>query len=449
MRTILKLILAFICFLKLHEVTANHYRSTDDLMDHKIPGWLRTYVATHSAKDQLGFIESFKNEYSEYKRLNNFNIPLGEISKGRLREISSMLYNNLVTGRYSQDDFENTVLSAIALHKCDFSNHCLFDALEYCLWTGNAISDLSYVRLFFAMTSCRYSPSFDFHNSLSIIIQKQSDLVASYQDEKTKIEILASTIIAYNMMKGVDYIKVKTECEQRRIDFSYDVAIQKLWVIYKVYYDARWKKDFFELFPSHTEYSMINSTNLYVALLYDLICKIENINTVTGSIISIKNILDEKCFMPSKELKFHQKLMLSMQSYKKGKVYQNRFERQVENMIQPLSNSFCIYRNLWHRDLGCELDFFLINKETGQIIIVECDGYFHFSQNIHGVENRLEFNGLSLMKTGLFAKFSKVLRVSGVSSFNGEYYDLSGVTQKIIDLAQSDRSLSFFGLGYV
>jgi len=115
-------------------------------MENKCKGWLQADIPTHSAEQQLHFIEAFR---SVYKNNTKFVVPLGKKSKTRLNEISSYVRSNLVTDRYNQTNFKTCVACAIAFSECDFSNHLLFDALEYSLWTGDLITDLQYTRLFF------------------------------------------------------------------------------------------------------------------------------------------------------------------------------------------------------------------------------------------------------------------------------------------------------------
>ena len=139
---------------------------------------MKAEVLTHSASEQFRFLEEFRSLYKAYA---TWVIPLGILSKARLVEISSHVYSNLITDRYSPDDLENYVEIAIALSECDFSNHHIFDALEYCLWSGDIITDLQYTRLFFSMSSCQYAPGeygsnpyqhdgFKFHEYLGDII---------------------------------------------------------------------------------------------------------------------------------------------------------------------------------------------------------------------------------------------------------------------------------------
>jgi len=151
-------------------------------MENKCKGWLQADIPTHSAEQQLHFIEAFR---SVYKNNTKFVVPLGKKSKTRLNEISSYVRSNLVTDRYNQTNFKTCVACAIAFSECDFSNHLLFDALEYSLWTGDLITDLQYTRLFFSMSSCQYAPGqngtnpsqhegFSFHKYLGGIIQRQN-----------------------------------------------------------------------------------------------------------------------------------------------------------------------------------------------------------------------------------------------------------------------------------
>ncbi len=437
----------------LYSANLQNYADTDSLMNHKNRGWIEAPVATHSARDQLVFVKAFHSTYATYKQEKKHIIPLGEGSKRRLEQVSSMIYSNLVTDRYNLKDFQNSVACAVALSECDFSNHYLFDALEYCFWAGDSVSDLDYTRLFFAMLSCQYAPGcrnvcqfqhvgFEFHKHLGQIINNQNITIQSQDEDRQKIEILTSTIMAYNMMKGSEYTKIRKEFDQENREFPCDASIIKLEGLYQVYCSARRKKDFFDLFPLRT--SVINSTNLYVSLLNDLICQTE------AKGITLNNLLDWSFHMPSPFLKFQQKLMLGVKPYQKYKssTSASGFENLVDKEIQKLSKDYDIKRNYRHPDLGCEIDFYLTHKITKRVIIVECDGYYHFTQNIHGPTIDVEINGLSWMRTNIFRKVGKVIRISGACSGDEYYNRIYSIVQNIINLNTSEDDMLFIGSGY-
>ncbi|MBA4250020.1 MAG: hypothetical protein C0432_03700 [Candidatus Puniceispirillum sp.] len=434
------------------------YSDTDHLMNHKNRGWIETKVASHSAKDQLAFVKVFHSTYSTYKQGKNKQgkpnniIPLGEQSKRRLKEVSSMIYGNLITDRYNVEDFHDSVACAIELSKCDFSNHYLFDALEYCFWTGDSVLDLDYARLFFSMLSCQYAPGcksqnsfqhegFEFHKRLGEIIDNQSGVIESKDNDMEKIEILTSIIIAYNMMKGSEYTKIREAFVSNSIDFPCDSAIIKLKNLLQAYCGIGRKKDFFRLFPFQ---SIINATNLYVSLLNDLICQTESHK------LTLNNLLDPSFYMPSSFFKTQQSLMLRVKPYQKNNRSKSAsgFENLVGKELQKLSGTYDIKRNYCHPNLGCEMDFYLTHKSTKRVIIVECDGYYHFTQNIHGSEMSCEINGLSWMRTNIFRKVGKVIRISGACSRDEYYKRINSIVQNIININTSEDDMLFIGSGY-
>ena len=446
----------FFCFfavssviLRVDSYASSGYADTDELMEHDRKGWLQTAVPTHSARDQLEYIKAF---HLSYKLNSKLVIPLGEISKVRLKEISSWVYSNLVTDRYNQSDFLNCVECTIKLSECDFSNHYLFDAIEYCLWTGDPISDLQYTRLFFAMSSCQYAPGekstnpfqhegFEFHKYLGDVIQRQNTQSRSTGEDKKKVEILSTIIIGYNMMKGTEYEKIRKEFLSKGIPFPADTAINSLSFLFKTYNESYRKKKFLKLIPHDHN---VNQVNLYVSILNDLICSSESSTT------NIDSLFDPIFFMPTPLLKQQQKLMLGIRPPNgrglRGKA--SGFEIKVNAEIQRLSNSHTVISNYVHPQLGCELDFFLVNKKTKQAIIVECDGYYHFKQNIHGSEIHTEINGSSWLRTNIFRKFGKVLRISGACNKADYNRHINNVLSSIIHLENSEEDVFWDGDGY-
>jgi hypothetical protein len=405
---------------------------TDQLMQGKNPSWLTETIAPMSARDQLDAINTFKAEINAHRQQTNYVLPLGSESKEKLKSMSSWMYSNLIAESFNQEDLPAIIECAISLSECFFSNHYLFDALEYQLWTYNheppGLGDLGYTRLFYAMAQSRYfpkqqtfgassssHPGFDFHKHLSVIVEKKRTELKEpwiHFDAKRDIaQTLSNIIIAYNMMSGEEFSAIRDEFHSKSLAFPLDEAIDALLILRNKHFSIT---------------AIPNSKNLYKSLLLDFICK-------TESDFSASACFDSAQEMPAEFLGQRQLILDMRQAFNNNSSQNNevmsQFERKVGEQLATLGAPYNLENNVYDPDLCCEIDFVVTNTETGTVTRIETDGYFHFNQNFHGVEITQDLNGITRLQTNLLRKFGKVLRISGACD-NATYKNrIKGICQ--------------------
>lgn len=419
---------------------------TDQLMQRKNPSWLTETIAPMSARDQLDAINTFKAEINAHrKRLQQKKciLPLGPESKEKLKNMSSWMYSNLTAESFNQEDLPAIIECAISLSECFFSNHYLFYALEYQLWTYNheppGLGDLGYTRLFYAMAQSQYFPKqqtfgacafhptcpeqenfeetsdssfssleaslgFEFHEHLRRIIEykgKKIQKSLGFYKKEEIAKILTNIIIGYNMMSGKAFSNIKSQFDSRALVFPLDTAITTLADLLDTYADDEQRKRFIKD-------AIPNKKNLYRSLLLDFVCKSE-----TGSSASFCFDLTQE--MSTNALKRHRKLILDLRDVINSKPVKKTKPTGFEILVKrELSSAhYKVEGNVYDLNLCSELDLVVTNTQTGEVTIIESDGYFHFNQNFHGDEITSDLNGETRLKSSLFQHFRKVLRISG------------------------------------
>jgi len=397
------------------------FNDTDELVRQKQPFWLAKTIKPMSAKDQLDSLNTFEKIVSTHRTQTGRVIPLGPESKAQLQKMSSWLYSNLVAESFNQSDLPSIIKCAIALSESFFSNHYLFNALEYQLWTYNhqLLNDLEYTRLFYAMSQSQYFPNdktfqegksshsgFDFHAHLGEIVVNQIWLGENHEDVA---HVLTNIIIGYNMMSGSELDSIEAEFKRLNLMFPLDKAIDALANLLDTCRNDSQKRSLI--------ISISNRKNLYKALLLDFICKTDPNFSADACFDSTQNMTI------SDALKRQRKLILKMReviNYKKptsGKPA-SKFEEKIGEKLSTLG--YTVESNVYDPNLCCEIDF-VVTPPKGQVIRIEADGYFHFNQNFHGQTLTQDLNGLTRLQTNLLRKFGRVFRISSACN-SGEYY---------------------------
>ncbi len=395
--------------------------NTDELVKSKDPSWLRQTIAPMSAEDQLSSINAFKASIATYRQHTNYILPLGPQSKEILKKMTSWLYSNLVADSFNQTDFPDIIQCGVSLSECSFSSHYLFDAFEYQLWSYNhdLLDDWNYTKLFFAMAQSQYFPKqkclgtspssyagFDFHDHLGKIVDKQIRKIQNrwlgFNSKKNIVQVLTKIIIGYKMMGNEQLLNIRDKFHSVSLVFPLDGAIAALADLLDSFSDEFQKKKFIETIPDRK--------NLYKSLLLDFICK-------TESVLSPSKYFDTAQEMPTETLKKQRQSILDMRSVLKSNAMSGKvvtgFEKLIGKQLARLGNRYKIENNVYDTNLCSEIDFVVTNIQTGAVIRIETDGYFHFNQNLHGSEITSDINGQTRLQTNLLEKFGKVLRISG------------------------------------
>jgi hypothetical protein len=420
-----------------------HANDTDELIKRNNPSWLTETIEPMSVRDQLASINKFKAAIDTYREQTGYILPLGKNSKAKLRKISSWMYSNLVAESFNQSDLPLIIECTISLSECLFSNHYLFYALEYQLWTYNheppGLGDLGYTRLFYAMAQSQYFPKqqtfgactfhptcpeqenleetstssfssldaslgFEFHEHLGRIVEykgKKIQKSLGFYKKKEIAKILTNIIIGYNMMSSKAFSNIKSQFDSRTLVFPLDTATTTLADLLATYADHEQRKRFIKD-------AIPNKKNLYRSLLLDFICKPE-----TGS--SANSCFDLTQEMPTDELRKHRKVILDLRevinSEPVKKTKPSGFEIRVKRELS--SAHYKVEDNVYDPNLCSELDLVVTNTQTGEVTRIEPDGYFHFNQNFHGADITSDLNGETRLKSSLLQHFGKVLRISG------------------------------------
>ena len=407
--------------------SSSRFNDTDELVSRAKPSWLTETIEKMSAKDQLDSLNTFVTTVSTHRKQTGYVLPLGPKSKKKLHNMSSWLYSNLSAESFNQSDLPNIIRCAIALSESSFSNHYLFDALEYQLWTYNhqLLNDLDYTKLFYAMSQSQYfpksqtfgactssHPGFDFHAHLGKIVANQKKTINHLRykaKSKDVARVLTNIVIAYNMMSGSELESIETEFKSMKLIFPLDGAIDALADLFDTCADDHQISNLITSIP--------NRKNLYKGLLLDFICK-------TESVFSASACFDLTQEMPTDALKRQRKLILEMRKVLNinngGGTPVSGFEAEIGKRLSKLGTRYKVKNNVYDPNLCCEIDF-VVTPSKGTVARIEADGYLHFNQNFHGHSLTQDLNGLTRMQTNLLRKFGRVLRISGACN-SGEYH---------------------------
>ncbi len=422
-------------------------KDTDELVNQVNPSWLTKTVMPMSAKDQLNSLNTFVTTVSTHRKQTGYVLPLGPKSKQKLHNMSSWLYSNLSAESFNQSDLPNIIRCAIALSESSFSNHYLFDALEYQLWTYNhqLLNDLDYTKLFYAMSQSQYfpkdktfqegkssHPGFDFHTHLGKVVGNQIWLGENDEDVAN---VLTNIIIGYNMMSGSKLDSIEAEFKRLNLMFPLDKAIDALANLLDTCRDDSQKRSLI--------ISIKNRKNLYKALLLDFICKTDSNFSADACFDSTQNMTI------SDALKRQRKLILKMReviNYKKptsGKPA-SKFEEIIGEKLSTLG--YTVESNVYDPNLCCEIDF-VVTPPKGQVIRIEADGYFHFNQNFHGQTLTQDLNGLTRLQTNLLRKFGRVFRISSACNAKTYKQRIADFSKDFLEFAGGEEHSGFLPNG--